>query len=66
MVFAWALLGELPGAMQLLGGLLLLCGVIVVRAGEPRACQRPRHSGGRFSANARGPSMASSDVSIWR
>ena len=36
-VFAWLLLGELPGALQLLGGLLLLTGVIVVRAGEPRA-----------------------------
>jgi drug/metabolite transporter (DMT)-like permease len=36
-IFAWVLLGELPGAIQLLGGLLLLCGVIVVRAGEPRA-----------------------------
>lgn len=36
-VFAWLLLGELPGAVQLLGGLLLLGGVIVVRAGEPRA-----------------------------
>jgi drug/metabolite transporter (DMT)-like permease len=36
-VFAWLLLGELPGAIQLLGGLLVLAGVIVVRAGEPRA-----------------------------
>jgi drug/metabolite transporter (DMT)-like permease len=36
-VFAWLLLGELPGAVQLLGGLILLIGVIVVRAGEPRA-----------------------------
>jgi drug/metabolite transporter (DMT)-like permease len=36
-VFAWALLGELPRAIQLLGGLLVLAGVIVVRAGEPRA-----------------------------
>lgn len=36
-IFAWLLLGELPGAVQLLGGLLLLGGVIVVRAGEPRA-----------------------------
>jgi drug/metabolite transporter (DMT)-like permease len=36
-VFAWLLLGELPSAIQLLGGLLLLGGVIVVRAGEPRA-----------------------------
>ena len=36
-VFAWVLLGELPGAVQLLGGLLLLAGVVVVRSGEPRA-----------------------------
>jgi drug/metabolite transporter (DMT)-like permease len=36
-VFAWLLLGELPSAIQLLGGLLLLGGVIVVRAGEPRS-----------------------------
>ena len=36
-VFAWLLLGELPQAVQLLGGLLLLAGVVVVRAGEPRA-----------------------------
>ena len=35
-VFAWALLGQLPHAIQLLGGVLLLGGVIVVRAGEPR------------------------------
>ena len=36
-VFAWLLLGQLPSSVQLLGGLLLLGGVIVVRAGEPRA-----------------------------
>ncbi|HEX4471827.1 MAG TPA: DMT family transporter [Nocardioides sp.] len=36
-VFAWLLLGQLPHAIQLLGGLLLLGGVIVVRAGEPTA-----------------------------
>jgi drug/metabolite transporter (DMT)-like permease len=36
-IFAWALLGQLPVTIQLLGGLLLLGGVIVVRAGEPRA-----------------------------
>ncbi len=34
-IFAWLLLGQLPVALQLLGGLLLLGGVIVVRAGEP-------------------------------
>jgi drug/metabolite transporter (DMT)-like permease len=35
-VFAWLLLGQLPGAIQLVGGVLLLAGVIVVRAGESR------------------------------
>ena len=34
-VFAWLLLGQLPSEIQLLGGVLLLAGVIVVRAGEP-------------------------------
>ena len=34
-IFAWLLLGQLPGPIQLLGGVLLLAGVIVVRAGEP-------------------------------
>lgn len=34
-IFAWLLLGELPGVVQLVGGVLLLAGVIVVRAGEP-------------------------------
>ena len=32
--FAWVLLGELPGAVQLLGGLVLLSGVVAVRVGE--------------------------------
>lgn len=39
-VFAWLLLGELPDSVQLLGGLLLLGGVMVVRAGEPDHVQR--------------------------
>ncbi|MGC4112150.1 MAG: DMT family transporter [Nocardioides sp.] len=34
-VFAWLLLGQLPHPIQLLGGVLLLAGVIAVRAGEP-------------------------------
>jgi drug/metabolite transporter (DMT)-like permease len=34
-VFAWLLLGQLPAAIQLLGGVLVLGGVILVRAGEP-------------------------------
>ena len=33
-VFAWLLLAQLPGMIQLVGGALLLGGVIVVRAGE--------------------------------
>ncbi len=33
-LFAWALLGELPRAVQLLGGVLILCGVVAVKLGE--------------------------------
>ncbi|MFE6860506.1 DMT family transporter [Nocardia sp. NPDC057668] len=33
--FAWLLLGETPGPIQLLGGALILAGVVVVRLGEP-------------------------------
>jgi len=32
--WAWLLLGELPGAVQLLGGLLILSGVVAVKLGE--------------------------------
>jgi drug/metabolite transporter (DMT)-like permease len=35
-VFAWLLLGQLPRAIQLLGGLLVLAGVVLVKLGEPR------------------------------
>ena len=35
-LFAWVLLGELPRAVQLLGGLFIVAGVIVVRAEESR------------------------------
>ena len=34
LLFAWALLGQLPGWVQFLGGLLVLTGVVVVKAGE--------------------------------
>lgn len=37
LVFAWVLLGEVPRAIQLAGGALVLAGVIVVRSGEPAA-----------------------------
>ncbi|MRH87050.1 EamA family transporter [Nocardia sp. SYP-A9097] len=35
-LFAWALLGQAPHAIQLLGGILILAGVVVVRLGEPQ------------------------------
>ena len=34
--FAWLLLKELPGLVQLLGGVLILAGVVVVKLGERR------------------------------
>ena len=36
-VFAWLLLDQLPGPLQLIGGALIVAGVIVVRLGEPAA-----------------------------
>ena len=33
-LFAWLILGELPGPIQLLGGAVLLGGVVAVRLGE--------------------------------
>jgi drug/metabolite transporter (DMT)-like permease len=36
-IWAWLLLGELPGAIQLLGGLLIIAGVIMVRLDELRS-----------------------------
>lgn len=37
LVWAWLLLDELPRAIQLAGGLLVLAGVVVVKLGEDRA-----------------------------
>lgn len=34
--FAWLLLGQRPGAVQLVGGLVVLAGIVLVRAGEGR------------------------------
>ncbi|WP_040167083.1 EamA family transporter [Microbacterium gorillae] len=34
-LFGWLLLGQLPGLWQLLGGVLILVGVVLVRLGEP-------------------------------
>ncbi|HHU38770.1 MAG TPA: EamA family transporter [Propionibacterium sp.] len=39
-VWAWLLLGELPGAVQLLGGTVLLAGVAAVQAGNLRDTAR--------------------------
>lgn len=38
-VWAWLLLGELPGPVQLLGGLLIVGGVVLVRVDELRAAR---------------------------
>ena len=38
--FAWVLLGELPGLIQLIGGLVLLSGVVAVRLGERDEARR--------------------------
>jgi drug/metabolite transporter (DMT)-like permease len=35
-LWAWLLLGELPGAIQLLGGVLIVGGVVLVRLDELR------------------------------
>ncbi len=35
--FAWVLLGELPGPVQLAGGVVVVAGVVAVRLGESRA-----------------------------
>jgi len=38
-LWAWALLGELPGPLQLVGGLLVLAGVVGVKLGEKSAIE---------------------------
>ena len=37
LVFAWLLLAQAPGPVQLLGGVAIVAGVVVVRQGEPAA-----------------------------
>ncbi len=36
-LFAWILLGQLPGVMQLIGGLFIVGGVVLVRIDELRS-----------------------------
>jgi drug/metabolite transporter (DMT)-like permease len=50
-IWAWLLLGELPGAIQLLGGVLIVGGVILVRLDELR---RPAAGAGGYSPAAAG------------
>jgi len=40
-LFAWVLLDQLPGPLQLVGGALIVAGVVVVRLGEPPARAAP-------------------------
>ena len=40
-VLAWLLLDEAPRAIQLLGGVLILLGVVFVKLGEPRQAPLP-------------------------
>ncbi|GAB3054243.1 EamA family transporter [Sediminivirga luteola] len=51
MLYAWVLLHELPLPLQLVGGVLIIAGVVLVRLGEDRIVTRPRAasslSGGR-------------------
>ncbi|ROP37024.1 threonine/homoserine efflux transporter RhtA [Saccharothrix texasensis] len=37
LIFAWLLLGEAPGLVQLAGGASILAGVVAVKLGEPRS-----------------------------
>lgn len=53
-LFAWWLLGELPSAVQLVGGVLIVGGVVAVRLGERR--QQPSRT-----ASARSLSAASTE-----
>ena len=52
-IFAWLLLDQLPGALQLVGGAFIVAGVVVVKLGErpPRADARARRA---TRARARG------------
>jgi drug/metabolite transporter (DMT)-like permease len=40
-IWAWLLLGELPGPVQLLGGVLIVGGVVLVRVDELRGAGIP-------------------------
>ena len=52
-LFAWLLLGELPGLIQLAGGVVVVAGVVAVRLAEARA-SRPAASIEGLDAGFRG------------
>jgi drug/metabolite transporter (DMT)-like permease len=62
-VWAWLLLGELPGAIQLLGGILIVGGVILVRLDELRApAATAPHDGGKGTQVPASPLEHANDV----
>lgn len=59
--FAWLLLDQLPGTLQLLGGALIVTGVVVVRLGErpaPRTADQDRARRNASSAASAGSGSA--------
>jgi drug/metabolite transporter (DMT)-like permease len=61
LVFAWLLLRQLPGAVQLAGGVLVVAGVVVVRRGEPVQAPSagPPDAAGSSSASLPNPATTS-------
>jgi drug/metabolite transporter (DMT)-like permease len=52
-LFAWLLLDQVPGTLQVLGGALILAGVVVVKLGE-----QPQPAAVARAASATGPAVA--------
>ncbi len=61
-IWAWLLLGELPGAIQLLGGALIVGGVILVRFDELRAPLAVPAGGAAEAPKATSPLEHANDV----
>ncbi|WP_181037451.1 EamA family transporter [Arthrobacter sp. ZGTC412] len=61
-VWAWLLLGELPGAIQLLGGVLIVGGVILVRLDELRRPAAVPSGGAMEAPRAASPLEHANDV----
>jgi hypothetical protein len=64
-IWAWLLLGELPGPIQLLGGVLIVGGVVLVRVDElhgARAATAAAGVPGPAAAAAPGPLDHANDV----